>query len=495
VRFLIGEFSHESNYFCAHATGETDFKAWELNWDEQVVYESRGKHTVLGGFIDGLADHQIIGSVAAWAVPSGPVDEAFYNKIKEYLIKSIYKNLPLDGVLLSLHGAMSLESKSIILDPEGDLIASIRDTVHDQVPIIAVFDLHSDTSDLLLKNADITLAYNEEPHRDAYERGLEAALLIQRLCKGEIHPTPARVRVPMLLPAINMATDTGPMFDLHRLRAEFEKNPVVIDISIHAGFYGADQPEVGFSVVCTTDNDPDLARHLAHNIAREAWKKREEFIIPVTPIDQAIHQALITEEPIGLIDEADDPAGGASADSVAILRGMLAGGITAGGMSTIKDTDITHYLSQLGEGSKVKVLLGAKTDHLHGEPILVEGKVVKISKDPIPMDTWSGRKYNVGIIAVLDVSGILVVITEQKLVTENIDIFEILGFDVRNMKAVGFKGLGLHIRQALKGKISIFIPVDGIGITHPNVRKLGPYTRVHRPIWPLDEFAIDEYFN
>ena len=31
MRFLIGEFSHESNQFCAHATGEADFKQWQLN--------------------------------------------------------------------------------------------------------------------------------------------------------------------------------------------------------------------------------------------------------------------------------------------------------------------------------------------------------------------------------------------------------------------------------------------------------------------------------
>ena len=49
-------------------------------------------------------------------------------------------------------------------------------------------------------------------------------------------------------------------------------------------------------------------------------------------------------------------------------------------------------------------------------------------RDPIPMDMWSRRyAYEVGLIGVLDVGGILVVVTERKIVTENIDIFEILG--------------------------------------------------------------------
>jgi microcystin degradation protein MlrC len=223
MRFLIGEFSHESNYFCTHTTGETDFRAWELLWGEDILRSQRGKHTVLGGFIEALAGYVVIGSVATWTVPSGPVEASFYHRIKKDLFEAVRRSAPLDGVLLSLHGAMSLETQSDILDPEGDLVAAVRQAVGMQVPVAAVFDLHSDTTALLLENASITLAYNEEPHRDAYERGLEAAALVLRICKGEIHPTSARVRVPMLLPAINMATDNGPMHELHALRAELEK--------------------------------------------------------------------------------------------------------------------------------------------------------------------------------------------------------------------------------------------------------------------------------
>ena len=93
-------------------------------------------------------------------------------------------------------------------------------------------------------------------------------------------------------------------------------------------------------------------------------------------------------------------------------------------------------MAELGEEAKVKVLLGAKTDQLHGEPIEVEGRIAKIYHHPIPLDNWSNKIYDAGIIAVLDVKNILVVATEQKLVTENIDIFEILGYDVRTMQVV-----------------------------------------------------------
>jgi len=492
MRFLIGQFSHESNSFCTPTTGEDDFKRWELTRGDEIIQAHLGKHTVLGGMIDVLAKsgHVLIGSVSAMAAPSGPIDVAFYQRIKADLLDAIRKAGELDGILLSLHGAMSVEEIAGIYDPEGDLVAGIRTAVGPSVPVAAIFDLHSDMSDLLLDNANLTLAYNEEPHRDAYERGQEAAELIQRIRRGEIQPVTARERVPMLLPAINMATDQGPMYSLHQMRAELEKIPDVIDISLHPGFYGADQPDVGFSVVCTTDRDPALARDLARKIARAAWEIREQFLVDLTPIPEAVAQALANPEPVGLIDEADDPAGGAPSDSVEVLRGMLSGGVRYGGVSTIKDTQVARQMAQLGEGRRLSTLLGAKTDALHGKPVEVEGRIVKIHRGPIPLDTWSGRVFELGIIGVLDVNGILVVVTEQKVVAENYDIFEILGFDVSKMQVAAFKGLGLHIRQALTGKINSFIPVDGVGVTHPDVRKLGPYRHLRRPIWPLDAAPV-----
>lgn len=54
MKFILGEFSHESNSFCEHTTGEAEFKQWELAWGEDVIQSHRGKRTVIGGFIDNL---------------------------------------------------------------------------------------------------------------------------------------------------------------------------------------------------------------------------------------------------------------------------------------------------------------------------------------------------------------------------------------------------------------------------------------------------------
>jgi len=491
MRVLIAEIAHESNCFASPATSRAAFEAGELLFGEALVTGHCTKGTVLGGMLRGLA---AVGAtpvpvLAASAVPSGPVEGAFFKDLCDRLIAAT-NEVP-DAILLSLHGGLAIADDGVFGqdwrdDPEGCLVAAVRAQVGADVPIVVVFDLHSDTSDLLLASADLTLAFNEEPHRDAAERGEEAALRLDDIASGRIRPVQARCRVAMLLPAIAMATDDGPMARLHDLRREMETRLGVIDVSIHAGFYGSDQPEAGFSVVCTTDGDGALARATARELAHAANGMRDDFYVALVAPVEALAYALESSHPVALIDEADDPAGGGACDGVEILRAMVKGGIARGGVSTVCDPVSVAAMAAAGEGAEVALMLGARTDNRHGEPLAISGRVVRISHDPVPKDNWSGRVSDAGLVGVLDAGGILVVITQRRLVSENIDIFAHLGFDVMSMQAVLFKGLTLHVRQALAGKIETFLSIDGFGVTHPDVTRLGGFRRLKRPCWPFE---------
>ena len=494
MRLLVGEFSHESNCFCAGPTRLADFRAHQYLLGDAVLEAHRGKRTVLGGFLDAAAAgaHEVLPSIAASCLPSGPVEAGVFDEVRERLVGAVEAAGPLDAILLSLHGGMSVQGPAAE-DPEGEIAAALRAAAGGSTIIAVVMDLHSDTTDRLLEATDLTFAYNEEPHRDAWERGVEAAELALRARAGAIAPVSARVHPPMLLPAINMATDQGPMHELHRLRAALEAEPGVLDVSIHGGFYGSDQPEAGFSVVCTTDGDRARAERIAQGLAREAWRRREEFIVELVPLERAVVDALGAGEPVGLIDECDDPAGGGSCDSVAIVRAMLDGGVERGGMSTVFDAEAARALSAAGTGAELTLTLGAKTDRLHGESLEVSGRVGVVHHGPLAVDDWSGRAFDFGAVGVLEVGGVHVVVTERRMVTENIDIFAALGLDARRMQVVGFKGLGLHVRQALAGRIERFIPVDAVGGTHPDLRKLGPFEGLRRPCWPLDDLPLSAW--
>jgi microcystin degradation protein MlrC len=490
MRVLLAEFAHESNSFATPVTGRERFEQSELVHGDAVIEAHRGMGTVLGGMIDGLLQkgHQPVPVFAASAPPSGPVDTTFFNALLDDLLRAAERNKP-DAVLLSLHGGMSVSEDGkpdVIDDPEGAVVTSLRHVLGPDVPMGVVMDLHSDTTDRLLEATDITLAFNEEPHRDGAERGHEIAGFIDALGRGAFRTAQVRIRAPMLLTAINMATDQGPMADLHQIRREQECLPGVLDVSIHAGFYGSDQSQAGFSVVCTTTGDRELAHEVASNLAWEAWNMRETFLMDLVRPADGVARALAEQRTIALVDEADDPAGGGACDGVELLRAMIEGGITSGGVSTVFDPETVTHMAEAGLGAELDVVLGARTDMFHGKPLACRGIVRQLTDKPVPKDGWSSRMSYAGLIGVLDVGGILVIVTQRRLVTENIDLFEHLGFDVRTMQAIVFKGITLHVRQALEGKISVFLPVDGVGVTHPDVTGLGPYQRLIRPCWPFD---------
>ena len=60
-------------------------------------------------------------------------------------------------------------------------------------------------------------------------------------------------------------------------------------------------------MVCTTDGDRALAQRLAGQLAREAWRRREEFIVELVPLERAVADALASGEPVGLIDDVTTP--------------------------------------------------------------------------------------------------------------------------------------------------------------------------------------------
>lgn len=486
MRMLLAEYAHESNCFAVVPATRDRFVEQGLLTAESALAAHRTRSGVLSGFIHVLEEsgHDPEVAIAASAFPSGPVEAGFHVWAVDQIVRAAAAG-PWDGVLLSLHGAMAVEPIASNPDPEGALVAAIREAVGPDTPIGVVLDPHSDTSDLLFEAATFTISYNEEPHRDVYERGREAAELLIRISNGLV-VAKTRRRVPMILPAINMATDEGPMADLHALRSHMETAPGILDISLHGGFYGSDQPEAGFGVTCIA-SDAALAQSAVDRLAAEAWRRRYHFLIDLVTPAEGVRIALEAGEPVGLIDEADDPAGGAACDSVLILRAMIEGGVVRGGVSTIFDATCARTCADVGLGNRVTLALGAKLDPRHGAPLVVEGTVRAIHRGAMPIDQWTGKTYDPGIVAVLDVGGILAVITERKFVTENIDVFEPLGFDVREMQAVAFKGLGLHVRQALEGKITRFLAIDGDGSTHPDVRRLGDFVHIRRPVWPLDE--------
>ena len=147
TRVLIAELQQETSTFNPHPTQYEDFLVVR---GAAILAELQGTNTEIAGALDVFAEHgdvEIVPTVAAWAVPHGPVVDAVLDRLIQDILAEAEKNRDVDGVLLVLHGAMASPTE---FDPEGKLLEALRACMG-SVPIIASLDLHAVITDRMLR--------------------------------------------------------------------------------------------------------------------------------------------------------------------------------------------------------------------------------------------------------------------------------------------------------------------------------------------------------
>ena len=257
--------------------------------------------------------------IATAATPGGKTPAEDWAHLSEAVIEACQEG-PFDGVLLSLHGAMATEDQD---DAEGDLLRRLREKLGPEVPIAISLDIHANVSDAMARLANIVTAYRTYPHVDQYERGMEAADLLQRTMNGEIRPRSMAWRGPVLEGLDYGRTQGGPMSRIlahaDQLR---EKNPGVLAISVCAGFVWSDIPDAGPSVTITANGDVFRFQGVAEELMQDIWEIRREITVPLYSLQEAMAEAgKETREgrPLILADFTDNPGSGGYGDSVRLL--------------------------------------------------------------------------------------------------------------------------------------------------------------------------------
>ncbi|HZZ77975.1 MAG TPA: M81 family metallopeptidase, partial [Gemmataceae bacterium] len=128
-RIAAGGISHETSTFASTPTMLHDFEhGLGLYRGPDIVERFRGSNNCTGGFIDGAARHgfELVPLLWTFAYPGGLIARTDYETLKAEFLDRLRNALPVDGVLLDLHGAMVVEG---IDDGDGDFIASVRNVV------------------------------------------------------------------------------------------------------------------------------------------------------------------------------------------------------------------------------------------------------------------------------------------------------------------------------------------------------------------------------
>ena len=102
------------------------------------------------------------------------------------IVKSLVQAaMPLDGVLLGLHGAMVAHDYD---DVEGDIIERVRAIVGPRCVIGVELDPHCHLTVKRVKLSDIIILYKEFPHTDVVDRAEDLLTLVLRTIRGEVKP-------------------------------------------------------------------------------------------------------------------------------------------------------------------------------------------------------------------------------------------------------------------------------------------------------------------
>jgi len=93
---------------------------------------------------------QTIESLCAFAMPAGKTVKKVYESFRDEILADLKAAMPVDAVLLSMHGAMVAQGYD---DCESDILAGVRQIVGPDIFVGAELDLHCNIGDGTLRDA------------------------------------------------------------------------------------------------------------------------------------------------------------------------------------------------------------------------------------------------------------------------------------------------------------------------------------------------------
>lgn len=449
----------------------------------------------------------VVEGLAAFAAPAGDTTRAAYEALRAEILDALQSALPVDAVMLNLHGAMIADGYP---DAEGDLLAGVRAIVGPDVPIVGELDLHCHLTQLKVSSANALVIFKEYPHIDVRERAAEVFTLLERILDEGLQPTMALHDCRMLG---FYPTTREPMLGIVREMQRLEKEPGILSVSLAHGFPWGDTPEVGTRVLVVTDNDPALAQRTARALGERIWSVRDQMVPPLFGIDQAIDhvlQAAPHAKPFVLADTADNAGIGACGDSTFLLARLIERGVGGVALSPLWDPVATSLAHDAGVGAQLAMRIGGKLGPASGPALDLTVRVMGLAHDakqpfggsiaPMGNVAWlrvrvgsgSGSGSGVGNgngngKTVTDASSGLsdaidIVVNDSRIQSFHPDCFREAGIDPARYRALVVKSTQhFHAGFAPIAREILYLSAPGTGSM--NFGSL-PHTRVTQALWP-----------
>ena len=465
LRIAFARIAQESNALSPVRTTLDDFHRFHFV-EGAALLDACGKwgteakkfmrNAELSGFVKAARADGAVEPVplfSAWAVPGGPLDMETFEYFRDRLVADLQAAGPLDGLFLSLHGAMNVDGE---LDPEARFVEAARTVIGD-APIGASFDLHGNLTTGKVEGLDVFLAYRTNPHRDHARIGRKAGDMLIRTIRGEIRPTSAWRTLPMLLGGGPTVDFMKPMRGVYAEMDRLERDPRVLSTNLFMCHLWNNHPDLGWSVHVTTDGEPALAERLAEEIADLAWAVKDQmpptFLSPEEALekvrDARLRRMLGT---VCICDASDVVTAGSTGESTRLLEVFLAQGKGLDTLIPLRDPVAVEALWETPIGERVSLEVGGRLDPARNDGLHIEG-TIRARKD----------QDVVGRMVALDLGHVQLVLTEGMAAAVKPVFFTELGLSVFKADVVVVKTLfPFRIFFLPYARMSLYVKTDGI---------------------------------
>lgn len=495
-RIAVGGIVHETNTFNPKKTTVADFEvgiggANGILRGEAILQQLANSSNTIAGFIEGAKQHrlELYPTIMAGPQTIGTVTDQALNTLTGELTDRLQKAPKLDGILLFLHGTMVAESYP---HADAEVVRRVRQVMGSQIPIVVVHDFHANVSEDIVKLTTVLITYKECPHLDAKDRGVQAARIMADIVNGKVKPVQALAKPPMLYNIIFHNTYAPPLKPIVDESKRLELNPKILAASVPGGYQYADIPAMGPSAIVVTDGDPALAKREAERLSGMLWGLRDKLELKLPNPAGAVKIAMSSDKfPIALMDTGDNIGGGSSGDSTFILTELLRQK-AVGWVMTIADREAVDAAYQSGIGQPFDLLVGGKTDRLHGEPVRVRGRVKSLYDGRFvepAMRHGGGRYWDMGNSAVIEVEGStpdlpnLLLLTPKRVIPFSLHQLISAGIYPERQRILVVKGT-VAPRAAYEPVAARIIEVDSGGVTAVNPRRFD-FLHVRSGLWGL----------
>lgn len=480
MKVFLASLSTETNSFSPLPTGRLGFEEGVVAHGDAtrgpVEYWSAPLHIWRkAAETRGWTVHE---SLTAHAQPAGPTVCAVYEAFRDEILRDLAAAMPVDVVLLSLHGAMIADGYE---DCEGDLIAHCRRIAGPRAVIGGLLDPHCHLTQAMLDGATLLVAYKEYPHVDIPERAQDLFRLAADAAEGRTRPVMRDWDCRMICA---MHTPYAPMRGLIDEMSAREGEPGVLSLSLAHGFPWGDHPRVGARALAITDGDPALADRLARELGEKLFSLRHAIMRPYPDISGALDRALAaTGGPVVLADVSDNAGGGAPSDATFLLEAILDRGITGVATGVYWDPIALRICREAGEGARLNLRLGGKCGPMSGRPLDIAVTVRKLA-DGLTQ-RFGSLAAPLGGTAWVEADGVDIVINDKRTQTFHPEAFTGLGIDLSSKRIVCVKS-SQHFHAGFAPIASEVIHVATPGAITPDYANI-PYTRRTPDYWPKME--------